>query len=98
MEGISAFSPFNLPEEIYRNTAGVIARYPGIAEGAQWPQGDHSIFVQYGVPAIAVSSKWFIDNMESQDITHTPKDNPGITDCRKVVEIAIALDDLIRLL
>lgn len=97
-EGISAFSPFNLPEEIYRNTAGVIARYPGITEGAQWPQGDHSIFVQYGVPAIAVSSKWFIDNMESQDITHTPKDNPGITDCRKVVEIAIALDDLIRLL
>ena len=37
-------------------------------------------------------------NMESQDITHTPKDNPGITDCRKVVEIALALNDLIRLI
>ena len=96
-EGISAFSPFNLPEEIYRKTAGVITRYPGITEGAQWPQGDHSIFVQYGVPALAVSSKWFIDNMESQDITHTPKDNPEITDCRKVEEIAFALNDLIRL-
>jgi aminopeptidase YwaD len=50
------------------------------------------------VPALAVSSKWFIDNMESQDITHTPKDNPEITDCRKVVEIALALNDLIRLI
>ncbi|MHC1732394.1 MAG: M28 family peptidase [Bacteroidales bacterium] len=97
-EGISAFSPFNLPEELYRKTAGVINRYPGITEGAQWPQGDHSIFVQYGVPALAVSSKWFIDNMESQDITHTPKDNPEITDCHKVVEIAFALNDLIRLI
>lgn len=97
-EGVSAFSPFNLPEEIYRKTMAVITRYPGITEGAQWPQGDHSIFVQYGVPALAVSSKWFIDNMESQDITHTPKDNPGITDCRKLVEIALALNDLIRLI
>lgn len=98
LEGITAFSPFNLPEEIYSKTSSVIARYAGITEGAQWPQGDHSIFVQYGVPALAVSSKWFIDNMESQDITHTPKDNPGITDCRKLVEIALALNDLIRLI
>jgi len=97
-EGLSAFSPFNLPEDIYRKTTGVITSYPGITEGAQWPQGDHSIFVQYGVPALAVSSKWFIDNMEHQDITHTPKDNPEITDCHKLVEIAFALNDLIRLL
>ena len=97
-EGVSAFSPFDLPKEISEKMAGVITRHPNISEGARWPQGDHSIFVQYGVPAIAVSSKWFIDNMESQDITHTPKDNPGITDCRKVVEIALALNDLIRLI
>ncbi len=97
-EGVSAFSPFNLPEDISEKMTGVITRHPGISEGARWPQGDHSIFVQYDVPAIAVSSKWFIDNMENQDITHTPKDNPGITDCRKVVEIALALNDLIRLL
>jgi len=36
--------------------------------------------------------------MEHQDITHTPKDNPEITDCHKLVEIAFALNDLIRLL
>lgn len=97
-EGLTAFSAFDLPEGLYNKVTEVIARYPGITEGAKWPQGDHSIFVQYGVPALAVSSKWLIDNMDSQDITHTPKDNPGITDCRKLVEIAFALNDLIRFL
>ncbi len=52
--------------------------YPGISEGKPWPQSDHSIFLQYCRPAIAVSSKWFIENVNSQDITHTPKDNIGI--------------------
>jgi aminopeptidase YwaD len=40
--------------------------------------GDHSVFLQQGCPAIAVSSQLFIDNMESQEITHTPKDNLGL--------------------
>lgn len=96
IEGKSTFSLFGLPEEMKENVNGVLAEYNGITEGIQWPQGDHSIFVQQGCPAIAVSSKWFIDHMDSQTITHTPKDNTGIVDCRKVVEIAEALNWLIR--
>ena len=69
---------------------------PIFTEGVQWPQGDHSIFLQFGVPAIAVSSKWFTDNINEQEITHTPKDNPVIVDCNRLVEIAVALDDFIR--
>lgn len=60
-----------------------------------WYQGDHSIFVQYGHPAIAVTSQWFLENMTSQEITHTPKDNPEIVDCKKLCEIALALTELI---
>ena len=67
-----------------------------MVEGPQWPQGDHSIFVQNGCPAIAVTSEWFSSNMESQDVTHTPKDNLGIVDAGKVVEIAEALNVLVR--
>jgi aminopeptidase YwaD len=48
------------------------------------------------VPAIAVSSKWFTDNINDQDITHTPKDNIEIVDCSKLVEISQALDMFIR--
>ncbi len=95
-EGKSTFSLFGLPEKMKEKVNGVLAEYDEITEGIQWPQGDHSIFVQQGCPAIAVSSKWFIDHMDSQAITHTPKDNAGIVDCRKVVEIAEALNWLIR--
>ena len=70
----------------------MLARFDGINEGIQWPQSDHSIFIQYGCPAIAVSSQWFIEHMDNQDITHTPKDNLDIVDSRKVVEIAEALN------
>jgi aminopeptidase YwaD len=95
-EGLSAFSLFNLPDEILHPTKKVINKYSGLTEGVQWPQGDHSIFLQFGVPAIAVSSKWFIDNIGDQDITHTPKDNIEIVDCNKIVEISQALNTLIR--
>jgi len=97
-EGPSAFSEFNLPEELLAKLIRVIDGYPGITTGPQWPQGDHSIFVQFGVPAVAVTSRWFIDNMEHQDLTHTPKDRPEITDCGKLVEIAKALNDFIRMI
>lgn len=94
-EGRSTFSLFGLPEEMKGKVSDVLAEYDGITEGIQWPQGDHSIFVQQGCPAIAVSSKWFIDHMDSQEITHTPKDNIDIVDCRKVIEIAEALNWLL---
>lgn len=91
-EGRSAFSFYDVPEAIRAKANEMLARFDGITEGVQWPQGDHSIFIQYGCPAIAVSSQWFIEHIDSQDITHTPKDNLGIVDGRKVVEIAEALN------
>jgi aminopeptidase YwaD len=96
IEGKSTFSLFGLSEKMNEYVNDILTEYNGITEGIQWPQGDHSIFVQQGCPAIAVSSKWFIDNLDSQSITHTPKDNAGIVDCHKVVEIAEALNWLIR--
>jgi aminopeptidase YwaD len=47
------------------------------------------------VPAVAVSSKWFTDNINDQDITHTPKDNIEIVDCSKLVEISKVLETFI---
>jgi len=95
-EGKSAFSFYGLPEEIEKNANDVLCKFNGITEGVQWSQGDHSIFTQNGLPAIAVSSEWFTENIDSQEITHTPKDNIEIVDCQKVVEIAEALNILVR--
>lgn len=94
-EGQSAFSYYDLPDTLRDIAERVVEKHQGISRGKPWPQGDHSIFLQYGRPAIAVSSEWFIENADSQDITHTPKDNTGIVDCRKLIQIAAALSDLI---
>jgi len=94
--GNSSFSLFNLPNELYDKAQKIINSSAGISEADPWPQGDHSIFVQYGVPAIAVSSKWLVDNMNSQQLTHTPNDNPGIVDTTKLVELAIAIRQFIE--
>jgi len=90
-EGPSAFSFFGLTPALHRAALEVMAEHAGVVEGAPWPQGDHSIFVQHGRPAIAASSKWFIDHMADQTITHTPADEPGIVDLDRVVELARAI-------
>ena len=95
-EGNSIFSFFDVPDAVRAKAYEVLARFDGITEGIQWPQGDHSIFVQLGCPAIAVSSQWLIEHIDSQEITHTPKDNSDIVDCRKVIEIAEALNWFLR--
>ena len=91
-EGKTFFSFFDLPDEMIKVADEVMYRYNGIINGPQYPQGDHSIFVQNGCPAIAVSSEWLIDNLDNQQVTHTVKDNIDIVDCWKVVEVAEALN------
>ncbi len=94
--GPSAFSFYNLPTTVESMAEERIGCFPDIVTGQQWPQGDHSIFLQNGVPALAISSKWLIEHMDIQNITHTPRDNPDIVDCQKLVDIADALYDIIQ--
>ncbi len=95
LEGPSAFSPFSLPDDIYEKLVEVIKDSHNVVEGEPWYQGDHSIFVQYGCPAVAVSSEWFIENMDSQEVTHTEKDNLSIVSYERVVECAVAIYDFV---
>lgn len=95
-KGYSEYSLYEFSPEMSKTVREVFDNYSGICEGPQWLQGDHSIFVQEGRPAIAFSSGWLIQNISTQDITHTPEDNPGIVDCSKLVEIASALKEIIE--
>lgn len=95
-EGPSAFSFYNLPGEREEKIRQVMGAFPGIAAGPQWVQSDHSMFVQCGVPAVAVTSAWFSENMDSQTITHTPQDTLEILAPARLVEIASALEQVIR--
>ena len=95
-DGPSALSFYGLPSLIENKAREVLAYSEGVIEGTQWSQGDHSIFIQYGRPALAATSQWFADHIDSQTITHTPEDKPEIVDCQKLIELAQTLNTLIR--
>jgi aminopeptidase YwaD len=95
-EGKTTFSFFDLSEDFLQKAMKTINGFPNITEGIKWSQGDHSIFLQYGRPAMAISSQWFTENSEGQNITHTSKDNLEIVDFAKVIEIAEVLNVFIR--
>jgi aminopeptidase YwaD len=95
-QGPSGFSPFNLPGAVKTCLDDVLQDSETLVEGEPWVQGDHSIFIQQGIPALAVSSDWFIRNIETQTITHTPADHPDIVDHNRVVEIAEAIKNFIQ--
>lgn len=94
-DGDTAFSLFNVSEEIKRLVEETFSRYEGLVEGNPWYQGDHSLFVQQGCPAMALTSQWFLEHGENQGITHTSKDRPYLVDHRKLVVIAEALCQLL---
>jgi aminopeptidase YwaD len=90
-QGKTTLSFFDLPDDLLRIASLAVENFPGIVEGVQWYQGDHSIFIQNGCPALAVTTQWFLENIANQEITHTPKDNLEILDPGKLVEVANAL-------
>ncbi|TAL32696.1 MAG: Zn-dependent exopeptidase M28 [Spirochaetes bacterium] len=96
MEGDTAFSFYGTPDHVRETAEGVIREASGAVTGPEWPQGDHSIFMQYGVPAIAVSSLWLTAGMETQALTHTEADNPDIVDCEKTAAAARMIAEIVR--
>ncbi|MDD4875816.1 MAG: M28 family peptidase [Dehalococcoidales bacterium] len=92
--GKTAYSLYECSNEIKQKAHNIFSRYPGMATGEPWYQGDHMIFVQKGKPAIAVTSEKIPELMAS--ITHTPKDTPDMVDCEKLVETGNALRDFIK--
>jgi aminopeptidase YwaD len=60
---------------------------------SNWYQGDHMIFVQNGIPAIAMTSKDFLPLIDS--VIHTPADNLSMISTDHIVE---AVEFLVKLL
>lgn len=93
-QGATSYSLYGCTEEIDQKARHIFNRYPGMKVGMPWYQGDHMIFVQKDIPAIAITSENMAEMMAT--VTHTPKDVPDIVDCEKLVETSKALNDLIR--
>lgn len=93
IKGKTAFSFYNLMKETTVKLLDVVDQYSGALEGEPWYQGDHSIVVMKGAPAVAVTSECFIEI--TKKYTHTTRDVPALVDTRKLVEAALTIKDMI---
>jgi aminopeptidase YwaD len=93
-KGRTAYSLYGCPPELAESFEAAFAARPGMMAGEPWYQSDHSVFIQNGVPAAAITSEQFMEL--TTYITHTPQDSLEIVDPARLVEIAIALQELIQ--
>jgi aminopeptidase YwaD len=92
--GKTAYSFYGCPVEIESAARTALSGYQGLVEGESWVQGDHSMFIMGGRPAIAVTSEMFWEILT--EIAHTPRDTIDQVDTARLAEAALALRDVIR--
>lgn len=95
-EGKSAYSFYACDTELQEKLSSAFNKYSGLTEGEPWVSGDHMIFVQKGRSALAFTAEKMPELMKT--ITHTEKDTPDIINPAKLVNLARALNDVIRVL
>jgi aminopeptidase YwaD len=93
-EGATSYSLYGCPEAIAAAIRGALSGHEGIIEGEAWYQGDHMIFAQNGVPALAITSERFME-IETT-VAHTALDTPDLVDPRRLADAAQALRDLLH--
>jgi len=85
----TAFSLYGCSDDTAAAIHRAMSQFQSIVEGPQWYQSDHSVFIQNGRPAVAISSnRW-------PDFTHTPDDDLHQVDYIQVAEIALALREVV---
>lgn len=95
-EGKTAVSLFGLPDNAQKTVRNLIHENDELVEGAPWYQGDHTLFLQNRIPAIVFTSEWFLEHMETQNLTHTPKDSPNIVRWQSIVAIVETIERLLQ--
>ncbi len=93
-KGRSAYSFYGCSPALQHRAEDVFRGFSGLVEGQPWFSGDHMIFVQQGVPSLAVTAENMMELMMT--VTHTSRDTPELIDHRKLVEVSRALSSLIR--
>jgi aminopeptidase YwaD len=94
--GDTHFSLYGCPEELAAAVRGTFSGRAGIAEGEAWYQGDHMVFAQNDVPALAITSEGFME-IETT-VAHTALDTPDLVVADKLADAALALRDLLSAL
>ena len=92
-QGSTAYSLYDCPSDTARSIHGVFSAHKEMFEGEPWYQSDHGLFLMNQRPALAITSERFIELLT--EMAHTPKDSPEIVDTTKLVNVAVALQDLL---
>lgn len=76
-DAVIEYSTYGVAPE-FASLAGACAERFGLAQGEAWVQGDHSLLVMRGIPALAVTSSnvFFI----ASTVAHTERDLPALVD------------------
>ena len=93
-DGGSAYSFYGCPPDLQVEAEVIFQDTPGIVAGEPWFNGDHMIFVQKQIPALAFTAENVAELMRT--VTHTAQDTPSLIDHRKLVELVQVLNHLIR--
>ena len=91
--GKTAFSLYDCPPDIANSINNIFSTHHEMIEGDSWYQGDHGLFLMNKRPALAITSERF--DYILTEFAHTPKDSPEIVDTNKLVDVALALRDLL---
>jgi aminopeptidase YwaD len=94
VQGRIAYSLYGCPDSVRRLADEVLADRRHFVEGPPWYQGDHSLFIQNGVPALALTSE--AGEELAREIIHTPNDKPETVDATKLAILASALLELLK--
>ena len=92
-KGKIAYSTYQASNDLDHLIEATMNPYESLAPGDPWYQGDHSLFLMKGRPALAFTSERLTEIMS--EIIHTPRDTPDIVDPAKIVALASALRDLL---
>ena len=93
-QGGTAYSYYECPLQLEQSIQQVFSGFSAFTPGDPWFNGDHMIFVQKGIPALAFTSENMPELMRT--VTHTALDTPDILDPDKLVEVAASLNALLR--
>jgi aminopeptidase YwaD len=94
VRGPTAWSLYGVPDELAAELRETFSTDTGLVEGPFWPQSDHSVFAQRGVPAVAFTSLHFQQHPDEL-FSHTERDTPDQVDPARLEAI---VDVLARLL
>ena len=84
----SGYSLYNCPEPWKDIIVQTVESKSGVQMGEGWHQGDHMIFVQQGIPALAVTS---LAMEEMLSLVHTARDTVEGVCAKRLVEVADCL-------